>query len=85
MRVASPSSYSSYNLVWLMWFLKLLLLTFCPSSRGTTSNEENLLPRWKECNEAIKSSTGSVVLHLGKLPVGLCKHRSLLFKVRLLV
>ncbi|CAD6225707.1 unnamed protein product [Miscanthus lutarioriparius] len=48
---------------------------------GTTSNEENLLQRWKECIEAIKSSTGSVVLHLGKLPIGLCKHRSLLFKV----
>ncbi|KAG2633570.1 hypothetical protein PVAP13_2NG262500 [Panicum virgatum] len=48
---------------------------------GTASNEDNLFPRWKECNEAIKSSTGSVVLHLGKLPVGLCKHRSLLFKI----
>uniref|UniRef100_A0A0A9CK96 CTR1 n=1 Tax=Arundo donax TaxID=35708 RepID=A0A0A9CK96_ARUDO len=48
---------------------------------GTTSNEENLLPQWKECCEAIKSSTGSVVLHLGKLPIGLCKHRSLLFKM----
>jgi serine/threonine-protein kinase CTR1 len=48
---------------------------------GTASNEENLFPRWKECNEAIKSSTGSVALHLGKLPVGLCKHRSLLFKM----
>ncbi|KAL6601535.1 hypothetical protein ACP70R_044755 [Stipagrostis hirtigluma subsp. patula] len=48
---------------------------------GTTSNEDNLLPRWKECSEAIKSSTGSVVLHLGKLPIGLCKHRSLLFKM----
>ncbi|XP_062194397.1 serine/threonine-protein kinase CTR1 isoform X2 [Phragmites australis] len=48
---------------------------------GTTSDEENLLPQWKECCEAIKSSTGSVVLHLGKLPIGLCKHRSLLFKM----
>ncbi|KAK3132638.1 hypothetical protein QOZ80_6AG0525500 [Eleusine coracana subsp. coracana] len=48
---------------------------------GATSSEENLLPRWNECSEAIKSSTGSVVLHLGKLPVGLCKHRSLLFKI----
>ncbi|KAL6838511.1 hypothetical protein ACP4OV_031756 [Aristida adscensionis] len=48
---------------------------------GTTSNEDNLLPRWKECTEAIKSSTGSIMLHLGKLPIGLCKHRSLLFKM----
>ncbi|VAI00709.1 unnamed protein product [Triticum turgidum subsp. durum] len=48
---------------------------------GTTSNEENLLPRWKESSEAIKSSAGSIVLHLGKLPIGLCKHRSLLFKM----
>lgn len=48
---------------------------------GTASNEENLLQQWKECNEAIKSSTGSIVLHLGKLLIGLCKHRSLLFKM----
>jgi hypothetical protein len=54
---------------------------FLSLSRGTTSNEEHLLPRWNECSEAIKSSTGSVVLHLGKLPIGLCKHRTLLFKV----
>uniref|UniRef100_A0A0D3HA62 non-specific serine/threonine protein kinase n=1 Tax=Oryza barthii TaxID=65489 RepID=A0A0D3HA62_9ORYZ len=48
---------------------------------GTTSNEESFLPRWKECSDAIKSSTGSIVLHLGKLPIGFCKHRSLLFKM----
>ncbi|KAM0899444.1 hypothetical protein ACQ4PT_021307 [Festuca glaucescens] len=48
---------------------------------GTASNEENLLPRWKESSEAIKSSSGSIVLHLGKLPIGLCKQRSLLFKM----
>ncbi|KAJ1288982.1 hypothetical protein BS78_02G130700 [Paspalum vaginatum] len=48
---------------------------------GTASNEENLLQQWKECTEAIKSSTGSVVFHLGKLPIGLCKHRTLLFKM----
>ncbi|CAM0953185.1 unnamed protein product [Alopecurus aequalis] len=48
---------------------------------GTTSNEENLLPRWKESSDAIKSSAGSIVLHLGKLPIGLCKQRSLLFKM----
>ncbi|KAF0911546.1 hypothetical protein E2562_011176 [Oryza meyeriana var. granulata] len=48
---------------------------------GTTSNEESFLPRWKECRDAIKSSTGSIVLHLGKLPIGFCKHRSLLFKM----
>ena len=84
-RAVSPSSYRPFNLFWLMWFLKLFFLFFCPSSRGTASNEDSLFQKWKECNEAIKSSTGSVVLHLGKLPVGLCKHRSLLFKVCLLV
>ncbi|KAL5206028.1 hypothetical protein ABZP36_034237 [Zizania latifolia] len=48
---------------------------------GTASNEDNFLPHWKECSDAIKSSTGSIVLHLGKLPIGFCKHRSLLFKM----
>lgn len=87
MRVVSISSYTPFDLVWFMWFLKIFIyiyiyyVIFCSSLRGTTSNEENLLQRWKECIEAIKSSTGSVVLHLGKLPIGLCKHRSLLFKV----
>ncbi|KAG8050273.1 hypothetical protein GUJ93_ZPchr0009g1750 [Zizania palustris] len=48
---------------------------------GTASNEDTFLPYWKECGDAIKSSTGSIVLHLGKLPIGFCKHRSLLFKI----
>lgn len=72
-----------FNLNRVLWFAELLFYVL-QSQRGTTSNEENLLPRWKESSEAIKSSAGSIVLHLGKLPIGLCKHRSLLFKVCLL-
>ncbi|KAK7279008.1 hypothetical protein RJT34_24049 [Clitoria ternatea] len=48
---------------------------------GGSSNEENLGTRWKECTQLLKSCLHSVVLPIGSLPVGLCVHRALLFKV----
>ncbi|CAL9107908.1 unnamed protein product, partial [Musa textilis] len=54
----------------------------CTCMGGTAFNEEDgLLHRWKECSEALKASSGSVVLPIGKLSAGLCRHRALLFKM----
>ncbi|CAK8571180.1 unnamed protein product [Lathyrus sativus] len=48
---------------------------------GGSSDEENLGTRWKECSEILKSCLQSIILPIGSLPVGLCVHRALLFKV----
>ncbi|PKA57203.1 Serine/threonine-protein kinase CTR1 [Apostasia shenzhenica] len=54
----------------------------CTQMGGAASGEEyGLLPRWKECSEALKNSALSVVISIGKLSVGLCRHRALLFKI----
>ncbi|KAJ0972693.1 hypothetical protein J5N97_020652 [Dioscorea zingiberensis] len=54
----------------------------CSRMGGAAFKEEDgLFPRWKDCSEALKASSGSVVLLLGKLSVGLCRHRALLFKM----
>ncbi|KAJ4764794.1 protein kinase family protein [Rhynchospora pubera] len=53
----------------------------CAHMGGTDSNEEHeLVPRWKESSDFVKIASGSVVFPIGKLSVGLCRHRSLLFK-----
>ncbi|XP_050227379.1 serine/threonine-protein kinase CTR1 [Mercurialis annua] len=36
---------------------------------------------WRECSEDLKDCLGSVVVPIGSLSVGLCRHRALLFKV----
>ncbi|PIM98663.1 Tyrosine kinase [Handroanthus impetiginosus] len=49
---------------------------------GATSNgEDDLTTIWKERSDDLKDCLGSVVLPIGSLSVGLCRHRSLLFKV----
>lgn len=49
--------------------------------RGVDSSEEHeLVPCWKEASDFVKITTGSVVFPIGKLSIGLCRHRSLLFK-----
>ncbi|KAK9158797.1 hypothetical protein Scep_005371 [Stephania cephalantha] len=45
------------------------------------AGEEGLVTHWKDCTEVLKDCLGSVVLSLGKLSIGLCRHRALLFKV----
>ncbi|KAL7133543.1 hypothetical protein ABFS83_12G147800 [Erythranthe nasuta] len=49
--------------------------------RAASSGEDDLIAIWKECSEDLKDSLGSVVLPIGSLSVGLCRHRVLLFKV----
>ncbi|ONK59434.1 uncharacterized protein A4U43_C08F6390 [Asparagus officinalis] len=54
----------------------------CSRMGGSASNEEGvLLPRWKERSGILKAISGSVVISMGKLPVGLCRHRALIFKM----
>lgn len=64
--------------------LMVLLLNwgFVVITRGTASSEKgDLVFRWKECMEILKDRVGSIVLPMGSLAVGLCRHRALLFKV----
>ncbi|XP_002530885.3 serine/threonine-protein kinase CTR1 [Ricinus communis] len=54
----------------------------CNRMGGVTSTEQNTFDMcWKECTEILRNRLGSVVLPIGNLPVGLCVHRALLFKV----
>ncbi|KAL0336979.1 UNVERIFIED_CONTAM: Serine/threonine-protein kinase CTR1 [Sesamum calycinum] len=54
----------------------------CNHLGGAASNgEDDLITIWKECSNSLKDCLGSVVLPIGSLSVGLCRHRSLLFKV----
>lgn len=48
---------------------------------ATSTGEDNLVPLWKECSDDLKDCLGSVVLPMGSLSVGLCRHRAVLFKV----
>ncbi|XP_073004375.1 serine/threonine-protein kinase CTR1 isoform X3 [Typha latifolia] len=53
----------------------------CTCMGGVAFIEEcELLPRWKDCSEFLKANSGSVVLPVGRLSVGLCRHRAILFK-----
>ncbi|KAK4432529.1 Serine/threonine-protein kinase CTR1 [Sesamum alatum] len=54
----------------------------CNHMGGAASNgEDDLITIWKECSNSLKDCLGSIVLPIGSLSVGLCRHRSLLFKV----
>lgn len=53
----------------------------CSRMGGGSSDEENLGVRWKECSDILKSCLQCIILPIGSLPVGLCVHRALLFKV----
>ncbi|KAI3447501.1 hypothetical protein Pfo_004166 [Paulownia fortunei] len=49
--------------------------------RAASNGEDDLITIWKECSDDLKNRLGSIVLPIGSLSVGLCRHRSLLFKV----
>ncbi|MCL7049260.1 hypothetical protein MKW94_017160 [Papaver nudicaule] len=54
----------------------------CIHMGDTASNGEDfLVSRWKECSQVLKDCLGSVVIPMGSLSVGLCRHRALLFKI----
>nr|BAC80147.1 constitutive triple response 1-like protein kinase [Delphinium hybrid cultivar] len=54
----------------------------CIHMGGAASpDESDLAPRWKECSEVLKDCLDSVVIPVGSISIGLCRHRALLFKV----
>ncbi|KAH6806082.1 hypothetical protein C2S51_030913 [Perilla frutescens var. frutescens] len=54
----------------------------CNHMGGAASKgEDNLVSPWRECSDELKDCLGSVVLPIGSLSTGLCRHRTLLFKV----
>lgn len=48
---------------------------------SATAGEDDFVPIWRECSDDIKDCLGSVVVPIGSLSIGLCRHRTLLFKV----
>ncbi|XVE96503.1 hypothetical protein REPUB_Repub02eG0228000 [Reevesia pubescens] len=48
---------------------------------SSTTGEDDLVSYWRECSDGLKDCLGSVVVPIGSLSVGLCRHRALLFKV----
>ncbi|VFQ75062.1 unnamed protein product [Cuscuta campestris] len=48
---------------------------------ATSSGEDDLVLIWKECRDDLKDCLGSVVIPIGSMYAGLCRHRALLFKV----
>ncbi|PSS33733.1 Serine/threonine-protein kinase [Actinidia chinensis var. chinensis] len=54
----------------------------CNRMGGVASSVEDCFGNhWKECTGLLKDHLGSVVLPIGRLSVGCCVHRALLFKV----
>ncbi|XP_022863781.1 serine/threonine-protein kinase CTR1-like isoform X3 [Olea europaea var. sylvestris] len=48
---------------------------------AASNGEDDLVIIWKDCTDDLKNCLGSIVLPIGSLTVGLCRHRALLFKV----
>ncbi|KAJ4979785.1 hypothetical protein NE237_010565 [Protea cynaroides] len=48
---------------------------------SASAGEDDLVSRWKGCNDILKDCLGSIILPMGSLSVGLCRQRALLFKV----
>ncbi|OMO68210.1 hypothetical protein COLO4_29817 [Corchorus olitorius] len=49
---------------------------------ASTVGEDDFVSFWKQSSDDLKDCLGSVVVPIGSLSVGLCRHRALLFKVR---
>ncbi|XP_059667494.1 serine/threonine-protein kinase CTR1 isoform X2 [Cornus florida] len=72
----------SYSCITTKEVVDQLAKLVCNRMGGSASTGEgNLVSLWKECSEDLKDCLGSVVLPIGNLSVGLCRHRALLFKV----
>uniref|UniRef100_A0A2P2KJL1 non-specific serine/threonine protein kinase n=1 Tax=Rhizophora mucronata TaxID=61149 RepID=A0A2P2KJL1_RHIMU len=48
---------------------------------SASTGEDDLISVWEECSNDLKDCLGSVVVPIGNLSIGLCRHRALLFKV----
>lgn len=51
------------------------------TSSAASTKEEGLVPIWEDISKKLKDCLGSIVLPIGSLSIGLCRHRALLFKV----
>ncbi|GBG76482.1 hypothetical protein CBR_g22230 [Chara braunii] len=47
---------------------------------GPVKNEADLLKAWDNCRRDLNCAERSIIIPVGKLTVGLCRHRALLFK-----
>lgn len=49
---------------------------------GTAHNDQGeVMSRWRSASQALKECLNCVVLPIGSLPMGLCRHRALLYKL----
>ncbi|GMI96635.1 SUGAR-INSENSITIVE 1, CONSTITUTIVE TRIPLE RESPONSE 1 [Hibiscus trionum] len=48
---------------------------------SSTTGEDDSVSYWRKCSDDLKDCLGSVVVPIGSLSIGLCRHRALLFKV----
>ncbi|KHN48191.1 Serine/threonine-protein kinase CTR1 [Glycine soja] len=54
----------------------------CNRMGGSASvGEDHFFSIWRDCSNDLKDCLGSVVIPIGSLSVGLCRHRAILFKV----
>ncbi|KAK7267903.1 hypothetical protein RIF29_20584 [Crotalaria pallida] len=54
----------------------------CSNMGGSASvGEDDFVSIWRDCSNDLKDCLGSVVVPIGSLSVGLCRHRAILFKV----
>lgn len=66
-----------------LFFWTFLTNFFIANTRGSaTTGEDDFVSLWRESSDDLKECLGSVVVPLGSLSTGLCRHRALLFKVR---
>lgn len=73
--------YLPFNCFLMDWCLQFTYI-YIVVLRGAVSVDENeVLSAWREHSDNLKDCFKSVVLPIGSLSVGLCKHRCLLFKV----
>lgn len=60
----------------------LFVISFIPFTRGAApAGEDDLVSMSKERSDELKDCLGTIVLPIGSLSVGICRHRALLFKV----
>ncbi|KAE8676507.1 Serine/threonine-protein kinase CTR1 [Hibiscus syriacus] len=60
---------------------ELAQLVCCRMGGSSTKEEDDLVSYWRDCSDDLKECLGSVVVPMGSLSAGLCRHRALLFKV----
>lgn len=70
------------NFLFLRSFYFFNLLHFLSGSGAFKTEQEELHQRWKICSEELKNNRQHIVILIGSLSFGLCRHRAILFKVR---